>query len=129
MSHETPADQADHSIDYEAFQASPEFQAMKRRFRSFVFPLAAAFMIWFLLYVLLAAYAHDFMSQPFWGLNVGLWLGLAQFATTFAITMWYVSYANRKIDPLTTDLRAELERAAAGETGAGVAGPEAGGAR
>ncbi|WP_449280446.1 DUF485 domain-containing protein [Leucobacter sp.] len=109
-------------IDYEAFQARPEFQEYRHRFRRFVFPLAVAFMVWFLLYVMLAAFAHDFMAQPFLGLNVGLWAGLAQFVTTFAITMWYVSFANRRLDPATTELRAELERIADGsvETGGGA---------
>lgn len=98
-----------HPIDYEAFQARPEFQAYKRRFRRFVFPVAAAFMLWFLGYVVLAAYAHDFMAQPLLGMNVGIVLGLAQFVTTFGITMWYVSFANRHLDPASTKLRAELE--------------------
>lgn len=97
-------------IDYEKFQAKPEFQAYKSRFRRFVFPLTAAFMLWFLLFVLLGAYAHDFMARPLLGMNVGLWLGLSQFATTFAITMWYVSFANKKLDPATEALRAELEQ-------------------
>lgn len=96
-------------IDYEAFQARPEFQAYKHKLRRFVFPLAAAFMIWFLLFVILGAYAREFMSQPLWGVNVGLWLGLAQFVTTFGITSWYVAYANKNLDPDTVALRAQLE--------------------
>lgn len=125
-----PGDGAE--IDYESFQARPEFQSYRSGFRRFVFPLAVAFMTWFLLYVALAAFAHDFMAQPLLGLNVGLWFGLAQFATTFGITMWYVSFANRRLDPMTEHLRAELEDLAAG--GAGVddrlQGPDAeGGAR
>lgn len=122
MSHESPAPETGQQIDYEAFQASPEFQAMKRRFRSFVFPLAIVFMLWFLLYVVLAAFAHEFMAQPLWGMNVGLWFGLAQFVTTFAITMWYVSFANKRLDPVTTALRAELETLEAGGAVAGVEG-------
>lgn len=102
-------DTPSHPIDYEAFQARSDFQAYKRRFRRFVFPVAAAFMLWFLGYVVLAAYAHDFMAQPLLGMNVGLVLGLAQFITTFGITMWYVSFANRHLDPASTQLRAELE--------------------
>lgn len=98
-------------IDYEAFQAKPEFQKMKRDFRRFVFPLTIAFMVWFLLFVILGAYAHDFMATPFLGMNVGLWLGILQFVTTFAITQWYVAWANKHHDPYTTELRAELERA------------------
>lgn len=109
-------------IDYEAFQARPEFQEYKHRFRRFVFPLAAAFMIWFLLYVILAAYAHDFMAQPLLGLNVGLWLGLAQFVTTFGITMWYVSFANKRLDPATVELRGELEDIERGADHPGAAG-------
>ncbi len=113
-------------IDYEAFQARPEFQDYKHRFRRFAFPLTIAFMVWFLLYVVLAAFAHDFMAQPLLGLNVGLWLGLGQFVTTFGITMWYVSFANRRLDPATEQLRAELEGLAAGtirpaDNGEGVA--------
>ncbi|MFV0435031.1 MAG: DUF485 domain-containing protein [Leucobacter sp.] len=96
-------------IDYEAFQARPEFQAYKRRQRGFIFPLTAVFMIWFFAYVLLAAYAHEFMAAPLLGMNVGLWLGLLQFVSTFAITMSYVRFANKKLDPETAKLRAELE--------------------
>lgn len=96
-------------IDYVEFQARPEFQAYKRRLRRFIFPLTALFMIWFFVYVLLAAYAHEFMAAPFLGMNVGLWLGLLQFVSTFAITMSYVGFANRNLDPETQQLRAELE--------------------
>lgn len=101
-------------IDYEQFQNRPEFRAYKRRFRRFTFPLTIAFMVWFLAYVMLAAFAHDFMAQPFMGLSVGLWLGLGQFVTTFGITMWYVSFANTHLDPATEKLRAELETIEAG---------------
>lgn len=98
-----------HEIDYEEFQRRPEFQDFKRRLRTFVFPLTAAFMVWFLGFVLLGAFAHDFMARPLLGLNVGLWLGLAQFATTFVITMTYVHFANTRLDPRSARLRAELE--------------------
>ncbi len=119
MSNETHAPDTGDPIDYEAFQATPEFQAYKRRFRRFVFPLTVAFMVWFLVYVLLAAYAHDFMATPVpVFVNMGILLGLLQFVTTFAITMWYVSFANKKLDPMTENLRAELEGLAATEGGA-----------
>lgn len=116
------------NIDYVAFQSRPEFQAYKQRFRRFVFPMTVLFMAWFFLLVFLAAYAHEFMARPFLGLNVGLWLGLGQFVSTFAITTWYVSFANRSLDPQTAGLRKELElleadgsdeRIAAGTKGTG----------
>lgn len=108
------------TIDYEAFQQTGDFQEYKHRFRRFAFPLTVAFMVWFVLYVLLAAFAHDFMAQPFLGLNVGLWLGLAQFVTTFGITMSYVAFANKHLDPATEKLRAELEALEAGNAASGT---------
>ena len=63
--------------DYQRVQNSEEFQALKRRFRRFVFPMTAFFLSWYFLYVLLADYAHDFMATKVWGnINVGLLLGL-----------------------------------------------------
>jgi uncharacterized membrane protein (DUF485 family) len=96
-------------IDYEAVERSTKFQHLKRRHRSFVFPVAAGFLLWYFAYVLLADYAHEFMSTPVWGnINIGLILGLCQFVTTFAVTTWYVWYANRKLDPVAEELRDEL---------------------
>ena len=70
--------------------------------------------------MLLADYAHEFMSTPVFGnFNLGLLLGLAQFVTTFAITTWYVSHANRKVDPLADEIRHDL--AAGGHTDTGAA--------
>jgi len=85
-----------------------------------VFPLGIAFLLWYFAYVLLADYAHEFMSTPVFGnINLGLLLGLAQFVTTFAITTWYVSHANRKVDPLADEIRHDL--AAGGHTDTGAA--------
>ena len=42
-------------------------------------------------------------------INVGLILGLLQFVTTFGITAWYVSYSNRKLDPIAAEIRNEIE--------------------
>ena len=68
-------------------------------------------MVWYFAYVLLAAYAHDFMSIKVWdNINIGLILGLLQFVSTFGITTWYVSYANRKLDPQAAVIRQRLEQ-------------------
>lgn len=99
-------------IDYIAVEESERFRTLRRTQRSFIFPLAAFFLIWYFAYVLLAAFAVDFMSQRVWGdITVGLLFGLGQFVTTFAITMAYVSFANRKLDPIATEIREELEKA------------------
>jgi len=98
------------SIDYLAVERSPQFVALKRAQRSFVFPLAIAFLLWYFVYVLLSSFATEFMAQRVWGdITVGLLLGLAQFVTTFAITMAYVWFANRTLDPKAAAIRDELE--------------------
>ena len=99
------------STEFERAEASTRFQELKKKHRSFVFPLAIAFLLWYFAYVLLADYAHEFMSTPVFGnINVGLLLGLAQFVTTFAITTWYVSFANKKLDPIAEEIRHDLEQ-------------------
>ncbi len=102
-------------IDYIAVEESQRFRTLKRTQRSFIFPLAAFFLIWYFVYVLLAAFATDFMGQRVWGdITVGLLFGLGQFVTTFAITMAYVAFANRRLDPLAQEIREDLEKAQAG---------------
>ncbi|MER2134991.1 MAG: DUF485 domain-containing protein [Arthrobacter sp.] len=97
-------------VDFREVQRSPQFQELRKRQRSFIFPMAVVFLVWYFAYVLLADYAHEFMSTPVIGnINIGLILGLLQFVSTFGITMWYVSYANRRLDPIASELRGELE--------------------
>jgi uncharacterized membrane protein (DUF485 family) len=96
--------------NWEEVQASPEFVELRRRLRSFVFPMAGLFLVWYLLYVLLADYAHGFMSTKVIGnINVGLIFGLLQFVSTFAITTLYVRHANKNLDPAAEKIRNELE--------------------
>ena len=98
------------TVDFEQVEQTEDFIRLKRRHRSFVFPIAVLFLVWYFLYVFLAAYAADFMATPVWGnINVGLLFGLGQFVTTFAITTWYMMYANRKLDPIAEDIRAEAD--------------------
>ncbi|SDG96846.1 DUF485 domain-containing protein [Microbacterium pygmaeum] len=98
-------------IDYIAVEESAPFQTLKRTQRSFVFPLSIAFLVWYFAYVLLSSFAPEFMAQRVWGdITIGLLLGLGQFVTTFVITMTYVSFANRKLDPQSAQIRAELEK-------------------
>ena len=96
--------------EYAEAQASPEFVELKRRFRRFAFPMTAAFLTWYLLYVLLSTYAHDFMStQVFGNVNIGILLGLGQFVSTFLITQLYVRHAGRSTDPIADEMRQRLE--------------------
>lgn len=95
---------------YEEVQASEDFVRLRKRFRGFVFPATAAFLAWYFLYVILAAFAKDFMSTQVLGnINVGLIFGLLQFVSTFALTMYYVRWADRDFDPAATELRERIE--------------------
>jgi uncharacterized membrane protein (DUF485 family) len=93
-----------------AAQQSPEFSALRRAFRAFVFPVTIAFLAWYGLYVLLSAYARGFMAHKLVGnINVALVFGLLQFVTTFLIAWLYTRYADRRLDPLADRIRHELE--------------------
>ena len=108
----TDSPQAPTGAQFLETQASPEFQELRSRLRRFVFPMTAFFLIWYGLYVLLGAFAHDFMATKVFGnVNVGLLIGLGQFVTTFVITGLYVRFANRELDPRAAAIRSELEGA------------------
>jgi uncharacterized membrane protein (DUF485 family) len=93
-------------------QSSEQFVELRRRLRRFVFPMAGLFLVWYLAYVLLADYAHGFMSTKLVGnINIALVLGLLQFVSTFVITTIYVRYANRRLDPQARQIREEIEGA------------------
>jgi uncharacterized membrane protein (DUF485 family) len=95
---------------YEEVQSSAEFAELRSRFRRFVFPMTALFLAWYFLYVVLAAFASDFMGTKVWGdINIGLIFGLLQFASTFVITMIYARWADRELDPTATTLREHIE--------------------
>jgi uncharacterized membrane protein (DUF485 family) len=96
--------------EYRQAQESPEFVELRRRFRSFAIPMTVAFLAWYLLYVLLSTYAHDFMATKVFGnINIGILLGLGQFLTTFLITQLYVRHAGRSTDPVADEMRNRLE--------------------
>ncbi len=95
---------------YETLQRSPDFQKLRTSYRGFSFPMTAAFLAWYALFVLLAVFAPDFMSTPVFGtINIGILLGLGQFVSTGLITWLYVRHANRSLDPLAEQLRTEIE--------------------
>lgn len=106
----TDRPQANTAQQFLDMQASPEFQDLRTRLRRFVFPMTAVFLVWYATYVLLGAFAHDFMATAVFGnVNVGLLIGLGQFVSTFVITGLYVRFANRELDPRAAAIRAEME--------------------
>ena len=96
--------------NYVAVQASPEFAALRKTLRGFIFPMTIAFFLWYALYVILSAYARDFMGTKVVGnINVALIFGLLQFLTTFLIAWLYSRFAGRKLDPTADAIRARVQ--------------------
>jgi uncharacterized membrane protein (DUF485 family) len=88
-------------IDWEAIEASPEFQELVRTRRSFVVPATIFFLSWYMGFVILAAYAEDFMSERVYqGLTVGYCLALTQFVMVLVLGIMYLRRADRVYDPL-----------------------------
>jgi len=96
--------------DYTQVQQSSEFGELRSTYRSFAFPLTVAFIVWYLLYVLLSNYADSFMAAKVVGhINVAFVFGLAQFLTTFLIAWWYSRHAAVKLDPKAEAIKSRLE--------------------
>lgn len=107
---DTQASSSSREDYYIAMQESSEFQELRQRYRGWVLPVAAAALIWYFLYVGLAAYAAGFMGQKVLGnINVGLIMGLLQFVSTFGITALYVRYADRSLDTAAAALCDKFE--------------------
>jgi uncharacterized membrane protein (DUF485 family) len=106
-------------IDWEAIEESPEFQELERTRRSFVVPATIFFLSWYMGFVVLAAYAEDFMSERVYqGLTVGYCLALTQFVMVLVLGVMYLRRADRVYDPLAakaierwTDLDSDAARA------------------
>ena len=115
MSTESHDQAARHDPVYDRLHATPEFIELRKRYRGFVIPATAAFLAWYLLYVLMSSFASDFMNIKVIGnINVALIFGLLQFVTTFGLAFMYSRYSNAKLDPLAR----ELEQAYVDQVGA-----------
>lgn len=100
-----------HSADvFTTIEASPEFEELRKKFRGFVFPMTAFFLLWYFLYIFASIWARDLMDTKLWGnINLAYVLGLSQFLSTFIIAYLYWRFSNAKLDPLAARIRAEIE--------------------
>lgn len=95
---------------WEQTQASSEFANLRKSFRGFAFPLTAAFLIWYFTYILLTAFARDFVSIKLVGnINIAFLLGILQFVSTFVIMWLYERHSSSKLDPASEELRDVVE--------------------
>jgi len=95
---------------YVATRDSADYQRLRKTFTNFAFPIVVGVLGIYFVYVLLSIYATGLMKTPGWGgLNLGLWLSLAQFPITWIATWAYIRHANGKLDPLAAEIRTKLE--------------------
>jgi uncharacterized membrane protein (DUF485 family) len=88
-------------VDWDEIERSPEFQELVRRRKAFVVPGTIFFLAWYMGFILLVAYAEDFMSRRVYeGLTVGYCLALTQFVMVFVLGIWYLRKADHDFDPL-----------------------------
>lgn len=119
--HAARTDDAPHGdIDWQAIEASPEFQELVTRRRSFVLPATIFFLVWYMGFILLTAYSQDLMSERVYeGLTVGYCLALTQFVMVLVLGLMYLSRSAKVYDPLAAKA---IERWAHLDTDAARAG-------
>jgi uncharacterized membrane protein (DUF485 family) len=106
-----PTDAPSVQDPYQVVEQSPKFHALRTRYRRFIFPMGALFMVWYLLLIYCAGWQRAWMGQKIVGaITVGYVFALLQFVSTFAIAIFYTRYADKNIDPVAAELKAEVER-------------------
>ncbi|WP_405712904.1 DUF485 domain-containing protein [Streptomyces xanthophaeus] len=91
---------------YLEVQRSAAFQEVRSRYRRFVIPATAGFLLWYVAYVVAATAAPGLMARPVVGaVNVALLAGLGQFLSTFLLTWAYARHARLRRDRAALDLR------------------------
>ena len=104
------ADPSGEQAIYREMAHRDDFVELRRRYTSFAFPATAAFMVWYITYIICNNWARDFMNTKVVGnINVALIFGLLQFVSTFVIAYLYARHANKSLDPLAGKLREEFE--------------------
>ncbi len=100
MTTHIPDQAARHDPVYDTLHESSDFVQLRKLYRGFVFPATVAFLSWYLLYVVMSNWAHDFMSIQLVGnINVALVFGLLQFVTTFLLAWVYSRYSTEQARP------------------------------
>ena len=89
------------NIDWEAIERSDAFQELVRKRKAFVLPGTIFFLSWYMGFILLTAYAEDFMSERIsGGLTVGYALALTQFLMVLVLGLLYLRMSANVFDPL-----------------------------
>jgi len=92
---------SEQNIDWEGIKRSPEFQDLVKQKKAFVFPATIFFLVYYMAFILLCAYAADFMGERVYeGLTVGYTLALTQFLMVLVLGLLYLKRSANVFDPL-----------------------------
>jgi uncharacterized membrane protein (DUF485 family) len=99
---ETPrATAAPTQVDWDAAVEEPVFRELLRRRRRFVVPATVGALAWMLLWVVLIAYAPDFMGESIYeGLTVAYLTGFSQYLVVWVLAWIYLRKSRREWGPL-----------------------------
>ncbi len=103
----------DQEQHFRTIVALPEYTALLRQRRRVIVPLCIVVLVAYYTFILLVAYRPDLMGQPLHAgtsTSVGLAAGLGLILMTFAITAFYVWYANTRIEPILHALHQKAAR-------------------
>src|SRR5699024_2834671 len=90
--------------EYIKIEQTEEFKELKRRKYRFIFPVPLLFIVYYLFFIAMSAYAQDFMSQPLWGnLTIGYLFGVSYYLVVWALAFVYVIIA-RQYDKLLDEI-------------------------
>ncbi|MCH1867779.1 DUF485 domain-containing protein [Nocardioides sp. CFH 31398] len=104
---------ADSAPIYKELHETAEFAELRKKYRGWAIPATVAFLVWYLLYVVLSNWAPGLMGIKVIGnINIALVLGLLQFVTTFGIAYLYAKHSSKALDPLATSLGERYAREA-----------------
>lgn len=89
---------------------NPKFKELVRARSSFAWTLSAVMLAIYFGFILLVAFAHDFLAMKVGGgvTSLGIVLGVVVILSAFLLTGIYVRRANSRFDELTRDLAKEL---------------------
>ena len=115
-------------FDWEEIERSPEFQELVHKRKAFVVPGTIFFLAWYMGFILLVAYAEDFMAESVYeGLTVGYCLALTQFVMVLVLGLLYLSKSTNVFDPLRQRIVDKWTRGGGGTGNGAPAGTDGNG--
>jgi uncharacterized membrane protein (DUF485 family) len=86
--------------DWDALERSPEFKDLVTKRRSFLLPVIVLLGAWYLLFLVLCAWAPDFMGGTFISpFTVGHFWGVSIILLVWVIAFMYLRFSHNELDP------------------------------